>query len=143
MSSLWSIAPYKSVKIDYLGRFFFRMTKTFCKHCALTISDIVMRFFPTNGERNREKNVRDRFLNFVTWSAEESDKVENYRFLQNYSMKFAENRGKQLVFNILSPPIIKNFKIGSENFPIFFDFTCADRQNFKKIDFFEFLFSRF
>ena len=59
----------------HLGRFFFRMTKTFCKHCALTISDIVMRFSSTNGERNRQKNVRDRFLNFVTWSAEESDKV--------------------------------------------------------------------
>ena len=102
-----------------------------------------MQFFPTNRERNREKNVRDRFLNFVTWSAEESDKVENYRFLENCSMEFAENQGKKSVFNILSPPIIKNFKIGSENLPIFFDFTCADRQNFQKIDFFEFLFSRF
>ena len=117
---------------------FFRRTQTFCKHCAVTISDIVMRFFPTNGERNREKNVRDRFLNFVTWSAEESDKVENYRFLENCSMKFAENQQKKSVSNILSPSIIKNFKIGSENLRIFFDFTIADRQNFQKIDFFKF-----
>ena len=102
-----------------------------------------MRFFPTNGERNREKNVRNRFLNFVTWSAEESDKVENYRFLENCSMEFAENQGKKSVFNILSPPIIKNFKIGSENLRIFFDFTCAERQNFSKNRFFKFRFSSF
>ena len=75
-----------------LGNFFFRTAQTFCKHYALTISDIVMRFFPTNGGSNREKNVRDRFLNFVTWSAEESDKVENYRFLENYSIDFDENQ---------------------------------------------------
>ena len=47
--------PEGSVNIFYLGRFFFRRTQTFCKHCAVTISDIVMRFFPTHGERNREK----------------------------------------------------------------------------------------
>ena len=58
-------------------------------------------------------------------------------------MEFAENRGMKSVFNILSPPIIKNFKIGGENLPIFVDFTCADKQNFQKIHFFEFLFSRF
>ena len=102
-----------------------------------------MRFFPTNGGTNRENNVRDRFLNFVTWSAEESDKVENYRFLENCSMEFAENRRKKSVFNILSPPIIKIFKIGSENLPIFFDFRCADRQKLQKIDFLNFCFSRF
>ena len=43
------------------------------------------------------------------------------------------------VFNVLSPPIIKNLKIGSENFPTFFDFTCADRQNFQKNRFFQIL----
>ena len=53
-------------------------------------------------------------------------------------MEFAENQGKKSVFNILAPPIIKNFKIGSENFRIFFDFTCADGQKFQKIDFFKF-----
>ena len=77
-------------------------------------------------------------MNFVTWSAEESDKVENYRFLENRSMEFTENQGKKSVFNILSSPIIKNFKIGGKNLPIFVDTTCTDRQNFQKIDFFKF-----
>ena len=97
-----------------------------------------MRFFPTNERRNREENLRDRFLNFVTWAAEEPDKVENYRFLENCSLEFAENQRENTVFNIISPPIIKNLKIGSENFRIIFDLTCADRQNFQKIDFFKF-----
>ena len=109
----------------------------------MAILDIDVRFFAINGQRTREKNVRSRFLNLVTWSAEESDKVENYRFLENYSMEFAENQGMKSVLNILSPPIIKNFKIGGENLPIFVDFTCADTQNFQKIHFFEFSFSRF
>ena len=87
-----------------------------------------MRFFPTNEGRNREKK----------WSAEQPDKVENYRFLENCSLEFAENQREKSVFNILSPPIIKNFKIESENLRIFFDFICADRQNFEKIDFLEF-----
>ena len=116
----WKIEEAFAINSATWGRFFFRRTQTFCKHCALTISDIVMRFLPTNGERNREKYVRDRFLHFVTWSAEESDKVENYRFLENCSMEFAENRREKSVFNILSPPFIKNSKIGSENFRIFF-----------------------
>ena len=102
------------------------------------LSDIAKRFFPSNRKRNREENGRAIFFDFVTWSAEEPDKVENYRFLENCSMEFAENQQKKSVFNILSPPIMKNFKIGSENFRIFFDFTCADRQNFQKIDFFKF-----
>ena len=71
-----------------------------------------MRFCPTNGERNREKNVRNRFLNFVTWSAEESDKVENYRFLENCSMEFDENQAAWSLFDTLSVENIKNAKIG-------------------------------
>ena len=67
----------------------------------------------------------------------EAGKVENCRFLENCSMEFAENQQKKLVLNILSPPIMKNFEIGSENFRIFFDFTCADRQNFQKNRFFQ------
>ena len=70
-----------------------------------------MRFFPTNGERNREKNVRGRFLNFVTWSAEESDKVENYRFLENCSMEFDENQDAWSLFDTFSAENIKNAKI--------------------------------
>ena len=69
-----------------------------------------MRFFPTNGERNRENNVRDRFLNFVTWSAEESDKVENYRFLENCSMDFDENQAAWSLFDTLSTENIKSAK---------------------------------
>ena len=84
------------------------------------------------------RTVRDRFLNFVTWSAEESDKVENYRFLENCSMEFAENQRKKSVSKVLSPPIKKTINIGNENLPIFFDFTCVDGQNFQKIDFFKF-----
>ena len=70
-----------------------------------------MRFFPTNGEKNREKNVRYRFLNFVTWPAEESDKVENYRFLENCSMDFDENQAAWSLFDTLSAENIKSAKI--------------------------------
>ena len=131
------------LKFITLRQIFFQDDQNFLQ--ALRTNHFRYRHAVFSNQRIKEqrKNVRDRFLNFVTWSAEESDKVENYRFLQNYSMKFAENRGKQLVFNILSPPIIKNFKIGSENFPIFFDFTCADRQNFKKSIFSNFYFRVF
>ena len=53
-------------------------------------------------------------------------------------MKLAENQWKKSVLNILSPPIIKNFKIGSEKHADFLDFTCADKQYFQKIEFFKF-----
>ena len=43
-------------------------------------------------EKGTEKNVRNRFLSFVTWSAEESDKVKNYRFLENCWMDSDENQ---------------------------------------------------
>ena len=102
-----------------LGNFFFRTAQTFCKHCANHFR-YRHAVFSTNGGRTREKNVRGRFLNFVMWPCEESDKVENYRFLENCSMEFAENQRKKSVFNILSPPALKNFKIGSENFRIRF-----------------------
>ena len=71
------------------------------------------------------------------WATEESDKVENFRFLENCSMEFAENQQKKSVFHILSPPIMKKFKIGSESSRIFIDFTCAERQNFLKNRFFQ------
>ena len=70
-----------------------------------------MRVFPTNEVRNREKYVRDRFLNFDTLSAEESDKVENYRFLENCSMDFDKNQAVWSVFDSLSAEIIKSAKI--------------------------------
>ena len=54
------------------------------------------------------------------WPSEESDKVENYRFLENCSIEFAENQQKKSVFNILSPSVMKNCKIVSENFRVFF-----------------------
>ena len=67
-------------------------------------------------------------------------------------MEFAENQGNKSVFNILSPSIMKNFKIGSENFRIFsnlhvqigkifqksifsnFDFRAFDILNWKSIE---------
>ena len=58
-------------------------------------------------------------------------------------MEFAENQQKKSVSIVLPSPIIKNFKFGSKNLPIFLIFTCADKQNFQKIDFFKFRFSRF
>ena len=62
-------------------------------------------------EKGTEKNVRNRFLSFVTWSAEESDKVENYRFLENCSMDFNEIQAAWSLFDTLSAENIKNAKI--------------------------------
>ena len=117
----------------FLDRFFLRTAKTLCSDCALTISDIgdiksPNGFFHQTKKRYREENGRATFFDFVTWAAEKSDKVENYRFLENCSMKFAENQQRKSVLNILSLPIMKKFKIGSKNFQFFFDFTCADRK---------------
>ena len=70
-----------------------------------------MRFFPTNGGRDREQNVRDRFFDFVAWSAEEPDEVENYRFLENCSMDFDENQATWSFFDTLSAENIKSAKI--------------------------------
>ena len=63
---------------------------------------------------------RDRFFDFDPGHVREAGKVENCRFLENGPMEFAENQQKKSVFNILSPQIMKNFEIGSENFQIFF-----------------------
>ena len=48
----------------YSGNFFFRWAQTFCKPCALTISGIVMRFFPTKERRNREKKCTGTIFEF-------------------------------------------------------------------------------
>ena len=93
--------------VENKGHFFFRSTVTLCSDCALTISDIAKRFFPSN----REKNVRNRFFNFVTWSAEKPDKVENYRFLENYSMDFDENQAAWSLFDTLSAQHNKSAEI--------------------------------
>ena len=66
------------------------------------------------------------FFDFGLWTVEDSDKVENNRFLENCWIDVAENQRKELVSYLLSPSIIKNFQIGSESLPIFFDFKCAD-----------------
>ena len=63
---------------------------------------------------------RDRFFDFDLGHVTEAGKDENCRFLENCSMEFAENQQKKSVFNILSAQVMKNFKIGSENFRIFF-----------------------
>ena len=94
-----------------LGRFFYRTAKTLCSDCDLTILDIDKRFFAFNRERNKEKSVRATFFDFVTWAAEEPDKVENYRFLEICSMDFDENQAAWLLFNTLSAENIKSEKI--------------------------------
>ena len=68
-------------------------------------------------------NDRDRFFDFDHGHVAEAGKVENYRFLENCSIEFAENQQNKSVFNILTPSVMKNCKIVSENFRIFFDFT--------------------
>ena len=58
-----------------------------------------------------KKNVRGRFLNFVMWPCEESDKVKNYRFLENCSMDFDDNQAAGSIFDTLSAENIKSAKI--------------------------------
>ena len=96
---------------SFLGHFFFRSTVTLCSDCAFTISDIAKRFFPSNRKRNGEENGRATFFDFVTWSAEEPDKVENYRFLENCSMDFDENQAAWSLFDTLQAENIKSAKI--------------------------------
>ena len=93
------------------GRFSFRLTITPCKDCVRTISGIDLRFFAINRKRNWEKNVRGRFLNFVMWPCEDSDKVENYRLLENCSMDFDENQAAWSLFDTVSAENIKSAKI--------------------------------
>ena len=90
---------------------FFRSTQTLCSDCALTISDIAKRSFPSSRKRNRKENRRATFFDFVTWAAEESDKVEIYRFLENCSMDFDENQGAWSLFDTFPAEIIKSVKI--------------------------------
>ena len=59
---------------------------------GLTILDIGERFFAINRKRNGAKSLRATFFDFVPRTVEESDKVENYRFLENCTIEIAENR---------------------------------------------------
>ena len=77
----------------------------------LTISDIAKQFLQSNREKKREENGLATFFDFVTWAAEESDKVENYRFLENCSMDFDENQAAWSLFDTLSAENIKSAKI--------------------------------
>ena len=47
--------------------FFFRWAQTFCKDCALTISDIDKRFFAFNRRKNGENSLRATFFDFDLW----------------------------------------------------------------------------
>ena len=96
---------------------FFSWIQTLCSDCALTISDVDKRFFTFNRERNKKKSVRATFLDFGLWTVEESDKVENYRFLENCSMKFDENQRSQFWCPFLCDN--RKLQIGSENFAFF------------------------
>ena len=76
-------------------------------------------------------------------SAEKPDKVENYRFLENCSMEYAENHQKKSVLNTLSPPIMNNYKIGSANLRIFSTLHVQIDQIFEKSIFSNFDFRAF
>ena len=65
------------------------------------------RFFATDRKMNYLVNDRDRFFDFDHGHVAEAGEVENYRFLENCSIEFAENQQKS-VFNILSPSVMKN-----------------------------------
>ena len=92
---------------ESLGNFFFRSAQTFCKHCELTISDIDKRFFASKRRGNGENSLRFRFFDFDLWASEESDKVENYRFLETGPYDFGENRFARTTLDAFSSPVIK------------------------------------
>ena len=50
---------------------------------------------------------RATFFDFDLWTSEESDKVENYRFLETGSNDLDENRFVRATFDALQPPAIK------------------------------------
>ena len=81
------------------------------KVCALTISDIAKRFFTSDRKRHREENGGANFFDFVTLAAEESDKVENFRFLENRSKDFDENQAAWSLFDTFQAENIKKAKI--------------------------------
>ena len=103
-------ARISSLKLS-LGNFFFRTTKICSINCGLTIIDIHKRFFATNIKRNGAKSLRATFFDFVPWTVEESDKVENYRFLEICSIDFDENQAACLLLDTLSAENIKSAKI--------------------------------
>ena len=53
------------------------------------------------------KNGRATFFDFDLWTSEESDKVENYRFLETDSYDLDENRLVRATFDALSSPILE------------------------------------
>ena len=50
---------------------------------------------------------RATFFDFALWTSEESDKVENYRFLETGSNDLDENRFVRATFDALSSPVIE------------------------------------
>ena len=56
------------------------------------------------------KNGRATFFDFDLWTSEESDKVENYRFLETGSTDFNKNRFVRATFDAFSSPVIKIFE---------------------------------
>ena len=59
-----------------------------------SILDIEIGHFQSKDKQKEKKNIRSQFSNFVTWSADESEVVENYRFLENSSINFNENQAR-------------------------------------------------
>ena len=92
---------------EALGHFFFSLLQTFFRHSALTGSDIDKRFFASKRRRNGEYPVRFTFFDFDLWASEESDKVENYRFLETGPYDFGENRFARATLDAFSSPVIK------------------------------------
>ena len=80
-----------------LGNFFLRATKIYSRDYGLTILDIGKRFLATNRKRNGAKSLQATFFDFVPRTVEESDKVENYRFLEICWIDFDENQAACLL----------------------------------------------
>ena len=51
--------------------------------------------------------LRATFFDFDLWASEESDKVENYRFLETGSYDLHENRPGRTTLDALSSPVIE------------------------------------
>ena len=77
------------------------------------------------------------------WATEELDKVENFRFLENCSMEFAENQQKKSVFNIFYLQLWKTSKSGVKIFGFFSTLHMQIGKIFKKSIFSNFDFRAF
>ena len=81
-----------------------------------------------NSSLKLRKYVQDVFLNFVTLSAEEPDRVENNRFLENCSMDFIINHVKFVQGGDYNTGLFDIFKL-------FREYQKRENQNLKESNF--------